>query len=110
MSSGLWTFGCCGLFARFGTGLTNVHCTSALACRLMFTRHDVQVNIGMQFVKAGNYGKAIRFLEAVIAQYRLEPVEEFCAGQIAIGEVLGLYDNYDAQLGICAQVMSWPCV
>lgn len=59
----------------------------------------------MQFVKAGNYGKAIRFLEAVIAQYRLDPVEEFCAGQIAIGEVLGLYDNYDAQLGICAQVM-----
>ena len=64
----------------------------------------MQVNIGMQFVKAGRYGEAIRFLEAVIKQYRLEPVDEFCAGQIAIGEVLGLYDNYDAQLGICAQV------
>ncbi len=64
----------------------------------------LQVNIGMQFVKAGRYGEAIRFLEAVIKQYRLEPVEEFCAGQIAIGEVLGMYDSYDAQLGICAQV------
>ena len=61
----------------------------------------------MQFVKAGRYGEAIRFLEAVIGQYRLDPVEEFCAGQIAIGEVLGLYDNYDAQLGICAQVKGW---
>ena len=59
----------------------------------------------MQFVKAGRYGEAIRFLEAVIAQYRLDPVEEFCAGQIAVGEVLGLYDSYDAQLGICAQVL-----
>ena len=67
-----------------------------------------QVNIGMQFVKAGRHEQAIRFLEAVIAQYRLEPVEEFCAGQIAIGEVLGLYDSYDAQLGICAQVLFWP--
>ena len=64
----------------------------------------MQVNIGMQFVKAGQYSQAIRFLEAVIQKYRLDPVDEFCAGQIAIGEVLGLYYNYDAQLGICAQV------
>ena len=94
------------MFARFALGCTNVRVYfCSWSRRLMFTPHDVQVNIGMQFVKAGNYGKAIRFLEAVIAQYRLDPVEEFCAGQIAIGEVLGLYDNYDAQLGICAQVM-----
>jgi len=59
----------------------------------------------MQFVKAGRYVEAIRFLEAVITQYRLDPVDEFCAGQIAIAEVLGLYDSYDAQLGICAQVL-----
>jgi len=67
-----------------------------------------QVNIGMQFVKAGRYAEAIHFLEAVIQQYRLDPVEEFCAGQIAIAEVLGLYDSYDAQLGICAQVLFDP--
>ena len=63
-----------------------------------------QVNIGMQFVKAGRYGEAIRFLEAVLRQYRLEPLDEFCAGQIAIKEVLRLSDSYDAQLSICAQV------
>ncbi len=62
----------------------------------------------MQFVKAGRYAEAIHFLEAVIQQYRLDPVEEFCAGQIAIAEVLGLYDSYDAQLGICAQVLFDP--
>ena len=38
-----------------------------------------------------------------------EPVEEFCAGQIAIAEVLGLYDSYDTQLGICIQVPPPPC-
>ena len=63
----------------------------------------LQVNIGMQFVKAGRYEQAIGFLQAVLAQYRLEPVEEFCAGQIAIGEVLGLYDSYQEQISICAQ-------
>jgi hypothetical protein len=66
----------------------------------------------MQFVKAGRYAEAIRFLAAVLQQYRLEPLDEFCAGQIAIKEVLQLGDSYDAQLGICAQVCTCrvsPC-
>jgi len=63
----------------------------------------LQVNIGMQFVKAGHYRQAISFLSAVIAQYRLEPIEEFCAGQIAIKEVLRLQESYGEQISICAQ-------
>ena len=60
----------------------------------------------MQFVKAGRYGEAIRFLAAVIAQYRLDPVEEFCAGQIAIKEVLRLHESYEEQISICGQARS----
>ncbi len=63
----------------------------------------MQVNIGMQFVKAGHYRQAISFLTAVLAQYRLAPIEEFCAGQIAIKEVLRLQESYQEQISICGQ-------
>lgn len=66
----------------------------------------MQVNIGMQFVKAGRYAEAIRFLEAVITHYRLDPVQEFCAGQIAIKEELRLHESYEEQISICAQATS----
>ena len=57
-------------------------------------------------MKAGHYAEAIRFLDAVIAQYRLDPVEEFCAGQIAIKEELRLHESYEEQISICAQAIS----
>ena len=72
--------------------------------------HWLQVNIGMQFVKAGRYAEAINFLAAVLRQYRLEPLKEFCAGQIAIKEVLRLGESYDTQLAICGQVITCELV